>query len=284
MIRRHPILDMADILWSPTGTLRNGWWVLVFYLMLAALVVPVTLLTSRLGSSPGMALQAALVVVATLACLAFRREHPRTVFGTVARWRTGVPVGLAWGCVIWAVVALVLWLCGSVEWHWSGQGAAALPQGLIDCLAVACAEELLFRGFPFQRLIDGIGKWPAQGVMACYFVLVHSTGLAGAGELAALAIANIFGASLLFGAAYLRTRSLAVPIALHFALNFTQGPILGFGVSGNTSTGVWVPTTASAPIWWTGGSFGLEASLPGTIAVMVALAVVLFWPSTGVKA
>ena len=284
MIERHPVIDMVNLLWGPAGRLRNGWWVLVFYLMLAALVVPVTVLASRMGTSPGVALQAALVAVATLACLAMRREHPRTVSGTLGSWRTGVPTGLLWGSVMWTVVALVLWASNSVEWRWSGKGVGALQNGLIDCLAVACVEELLFRGFAFQRLIDGIGKWPAQVAMACYFVLVHSTGLAGAGELAPLAAVNIFLASLLLGATYLRTRSLAVPIALHFALNFMQGPVLGFGVSGNASAGLWVPTTGSAPVWWTGGPFGLEASLPGTLAVLVALAVVLRWPRTGAKA
>jgi membrane protease YdiL (CAAX protease family) len=150
----------------------------------------------------------------------------------------------------------------------------ALRVGLLDCLAVAVIEELLFRGFPFQRLVAGIGAWPAQLLIAGYFTLTHSHGLATAGGLLSLAAANIFLASLLFGATYLRTRSLAIPIALHFALNFFQGPVLGFGVSGHTSGGWLVPVLDDAPQWWTGGSFGLEASVPGTLAIVAALAAI----------
>jgi hypothetical protein len=39
------------------------------------------------------------------------------------------------------------------------------------------------------------------------------------------------------------------------------------------------PDFGMAPAWWTGGDFGLEASLPGTIAILCALLVALAWPS-----
>ena len=31
------------------------------------------------------------------------------------------------------------------------------------------------------------------------------------------------------------------------------------------------PTLDDAPTWWTGGSFGLEASVPGTVLILLAL-------------
>ena len=114
--------------------------------------------------------------------------------------------------------------------------------------------------------------------MAAYFVLIHSAGLEATGELRPLATANIFLASLLFGAACLRTRSLAVPVALHFALNFVQGPVLGFGVSGHAAGGLLVPRMGNAAQWWAGGSFGLEASIPGTLAVLCALVATIARP------
>lgn len=134
--------------------------------------------------------------------------------------------------------------------------------------------ELIFRGFAFQRLVEGLGAWTAQVLMAGYFVLTHSSAIAAAGELQFLATANIFIASLVFGAAYLRTRSLALPIALHFALNFVQGPLLGFGVSGSQLDSTWVPIASGSP-WITGGVFGLEASIPGTVAMSLLLLAML---------
>lgn len=91
---------------------------------------------------------------------------------------------------------------------------------------------------------------------------------------------NIFAASILFGLAFLRTRSLAMPIGLHFMANVTQGVILGFGVSGTAEPALLRPIPTSGLGWLTGGAFGLEASLPGLIAVLVAVMVVAAraWP------
>ncbi|NMO13511.1 CPBP family intramembrane metalloprotease [Pyxidicoccus fallax] len=268
---------MIGIFKDSVGRLRNGWWLLVFYLTLGALVVPATLYASSSGSSVSPALQALLAVIATWICLSFRRERLSSVVGTAASWKRDVPLGLALGALIWALAAGTVWLIGAVEWEWGQSNARAVIDALIDCVAVAVVEELLFRGFVFQRLIDGLGAWAAQILMALYFVLTHSTGISTAGELQVLAMTNIFAASLLFGTAYLRTRSLALPIALHFALNFVQGPLLGFGVSGNQAQGVWMPVLANGSEWWTGGAFGLEASIPGTAAIILALATALMW-------
>ncbi|MGN6111577.1 MAG: lysostaphin resistance A-like protein [Luteimonas sp.] len=260
------------------GALRNGGWILAFYLSLALLLVPATVFLSTQGATPGLPLQALLVVAATGIVLALRREPPRSVLGPGASWARGVPAGIAAGLVIWGAAAAVLHASGAVTWTPGDAGLTALRDGAVDCLAVAIAEELLFRGFPFQRLVAGIGRWPAQIAMGAYFVLVHAAGLDAAGELRSIAIANIFLASLLFGAAALRTRSLAVPVSLHFALNFVQGPVLGFGVSGHAAGGLLVPQSAGAPSWWTGAAFGLEASVPGTLAILAALIAVLAWP------
>ena len=267
---------MIAIFRNQAGMLRNGWWILLFYLALAALLVPTTVSASNHGMHVGIPVQALLVVIATTLCLFARRQHPRTVMGTFERWRRGLPAGLLAGAAIWGITALALWVSGAVTWEWDAAGVDALLTGLLDCMAVAIVEELLFRGFPFQRLIDGIGAWPAQLAMAAYFTLTHSSGLAAAGELQWLATANIFLASLLFGACYLLTRSLALPIALHFALNFVQGPLLGFGISGHGTNGLLVAHVGPTATWWTGGAFGLEASLPGTLAILTALAATLF--------
>ena len=136
---------------------------------------------------------------------------------------------------------------------------------------VAFAEELLFRGVLFQRLIDGVGVWPAQVLIAALFVLTHmgNPGMEGATRF--WAGANIFLASILFGLAYVQTRSLALPIGVHFMANVTQGMILGFGVSGSTEPSVFAPRFLVDQAWLTGGVFGLEASLPGLAVVILAV-------------
>ena len=142
---------------------------------------------------------------------------------------------------------------------------------------VALAEEVLFRGVLFQRLGAGLGPWPAQVLVAGYFLLTHSHNPGMEGSVKVLAGLNIFLASLLFGVAQLRTRSLAMPVGLHLLANLVQGGLLGLGVSGTDNEGVLKPLFAQAPAWLTGGRFGLEASVPGLVCVVVALFLVYRW-------
>jgi hypothetical protein len=149
------------------------------------------------------------------------------------------------------------------------------------CAAVAVTEEVLFRGFIFQRLIDGLGVWWAQLLVSALFLLTHIDAIRDAGAIGYLASANIFIASLMFGLAFLRTRSLAMPIAVHFAANFVQGGLLGFGVSGGDAESLLAPTLSGAD-WLTGGAFGLEASVLGLVSVIVLTVVLFRWrPTSG---
>jgi membrane protease YdiL (CAAX protease family) len=52
---------------------------------------------------------------------------------------------------------------------------------------VAVTEELLFRGFVFQRLISGLGVWPAQFIIAAFFLPTHwsNPGMIGSTKLVA---------------------------------------------------------------------------------------------------
>ena len=65
------------------------------------------------------------------------------------------------------------------------------------------------------------------------FLLTHINNPGMIGTTKVLASLNIFNASIMFGIAFIKTKSLAMPLGLHFMANFMQGTILGFGVSGN---------------------------------------------------
>ncbi|MGV8932848.1 MAG: CPBP family intramembrane glutamic endopeptidase [Luteimonas sp.] len=268
---------MINALRNHDGRLRNGWWILLFYLTLGALIVPATIYCSTHGGSVGIWFQAVLAALATAICLRLRGNRHTDVVGTAASWRRGTLVGLIAGSAIWLGTAGVLWATADVTWRVGVHPLEALFSGALACLSVAVTEELVFRGFPFQRMLDGLGVWPAQILMAAYFVLTHSGGLIGAGDVRAIATVNIFLAGILFGTAYLKTRSLALPIVLHFTLNFVQGSLLGFGVSGTQQESALVVQLGHSPTWWTGGTFGLEASIPGTIAIALALLVMTRW-------
>jgi membrane protease YdiL (CAAX protease family) len=116
-------------------------------------------------------------------------------------------------------------------------------------------------------------------LIAVLFALTHSDALAAQGAQGYLAGANIFVASLLFGWAYLRTQSLALPFGLHFAANATQAPLLGFGVSGGEELGILTLIDRGASDWLSGGSFGLEASIPGLVCVLALTLAIWRWRS-----
>jgi len=267
----HPFVD-------PAGRLRSGWWIAAFLALLAALLLPLLLLTRRRGGEVSLLEQAALVLVASLACQALRRRPVSDLLGPLDRsWPRQWLLGVGSGSLLMAVPALALGLAGVASWRINAGGATTFWSTLAVLAAAAAAEELLFRGFLFQRLLDGLGEWPAQFLIGALFLLTHSDALRDLGALGYLAAANIFLASLVFGLAYLRTGSLAIPLGLHLAANVMQGPVLGFGVSGDLQPGLLVLALDRAPAWLHGGRFGLEASLPGLLGVAALVVVLLRW-------
>lgn len=257
--------------------LRNGWWIAIFFLVLAALLFPLLMLAKSNNTDLPLIQQAVVVILASLICQWLRKKPLSEMIGKPDRkWPLELAIGCAGGGLLMLLPAATLWALGYVEWQIQIADFSLLLPVILTFIAVALAEEFLFRGFMFQRLLDGIGLWPAQAGMAAYFVLTHSATLQSAGQQKYLACANIFLASILFGLAFIRTKSLALPIGLHFAANTIQGAMLGFGVSGNEQASLLKPIL-SGPEWFTGGAFGLEASVPGLVFVIFAIIVLSRW-------
>jgi hypothetical protein len=141
---------------------------------------------------------------------------------------------------------------------------------LLILLAGSLAEELMFRGYPFQRLVEAIGAGGAIMVFSVLFALVH---LMNPGA-SFWGLTNTLVIGVMLSIAYLRTHSLWLPWGFHFAWNATLGLIYGLPVSGIRLFNVMVHTTAVGPKWLTGGSYGIEASLPGALVVLLGLVVV----------
>lgn len=252
--------------------LRNGWWLAVFFLVLAILLFPAIIAAAHFKREVTLWEQLGLIAIATVVVQILRRKPVTEVIGAMdGRWVMGFATGAVLGGLLMALPALVLAAAGLVTFELSTSTPQALANAVALMLAVALAEELLFRGVLFQRLIDGLGVWPAQVLTALLFVLTHLNNPGMEGAIKVWAGCNIFLASMLFGLAFERTRSLAMPIGLHFMANVMQGVILGFGVSGESEPGLLTPHLRDAPTWLTGGAFGLEASLPGLLTLLALL-------------
>jgi uncharacterized protein len=135
---------------------------------------------------------------------------------------------------------------------------------LVTYVAVAISEELLFRGYVLQTLLEWPGMWGAALISALIFSAFHSLNPGVNG----LALAHLAVAGLVFAGAYLATRRLWLAIGLHFAWNFFQGPIFGFPVSGVPSTGL-LSLHVTGPALFTGAAFGPEGGLLGLGALLL---------------
>lgn len=165
----------------------------------------------------------------------------------------GTMLGVAlFGCVI-ANIALL----GDYDVHGFGSLTGAI--GLVGFMAAAAVtEELMFRGLLFRLVERGLGTYAALALSSVLFGAMHLFN-EHATLLGAVAIAIEAGGML--GAAYAATRSLWLPIGLHFGWNFAESGIFGTEVSGNGAAHGLLDASTSGSTLITGGEFGPEASL-----------------------
>ena len=117
------------------------------------------------------------------------------------------------------------------------------------------------------RMLDkGLSPAVALLLSSALFALAHGANPG----IGLLSLVNIALAGALMGAAYLRQRNLWEPIALHWAWNWLQGPVLGYGVSGITMGSPMLELHLAGSPLLTGGAFGFEASLPCTVLLALA--------------
>jgi len=162
--------------------------------------------------------------------------------------------GLAWGVVLIGACALLIVLSTNVR-HQPDRGFPWLE--LITVFAPAALhEELLFRGYPFQKLLRS-NRLAAYFLIAFVFAALHARNAG----VTYLGLTNVFLGGILLGLAYERYQHLWFPFGLHLAWNVTSGPILGHEVSGYTGETTVLVERGTGVWWMTGGQFGIEGSL-----------------------
>ena len=202
------------------------------------------------------------------------------------RWRLGLFVpprlavpeflfGTTFGVLLISMCAALVVLSTSV-WHERGSGFP-WREALIVYLPAAVHEELLFRGYGFQKL-HGWHRGFALFFVALVFAALHMGNVA----VSWIGLMNIFLGGLLLGLAYERYGRLWFPIGLHLAWNVMSGPILGHEVSGYDSMATVLAERGHGPGWLTGGEFGIEGSVWMTATELVGIA--LLARSGGVSA
>ncbi len=188
--------------------------------------------------------------------------------------------GLGFALVTLALVAMAIWGKGfTVDFHIGPRTVPRVLAVLVVLICGALAEELMFRGYPFQRLEEAIGPVGAIAVFSSLFGTVHllNPGATPWGLLDTVLI------GIVLAVAYLRTRALWLPWGIHFGWNVTLGLLFGLPVSGLRIFNVAVRTTIHGPRWLTGGSYGIEGSAAGATVVLIGLVVVCNWRLTPLR-
>ncbi len=141
--------------------------------------------------------------------------------------------------------------------------------GLFSMGMAAFVEELFFRVIIFKLTEEFCGSWIALIASVLFFGFAHA-GNPNATLWTSIAIG--VEAGILLTAAFMLTRTIWFPLAMHFGWNYFQSKIFGVTTSGISKEGLILPAI-EGPEWLTGGVFGIEASVT---AVLLCLAVGLF--------
>jgi membrane protease YdiL (CAAX protease family) len=211
---------------------------------------------------------AVLLVVYAVLVLGLERRRVREL--EAARAPSGLLGGALIGLGLFASAIAVLYAMG-VARIVETPGNDLLGAANMAVLA-GVGEELLFRGIVFRLFEEMFGSFAALLVSALFFGAVH---LANQGATLTSGAAIAIEAGLLLGAAYMWSRTLWLPIGLHFGWNFAESAIFGSVVSGIAFKGV-LHTTLTGPELLTGGKFGPEASVVAVgLCAAAALAIAL---------
>jgi membrane protease YdiL (CAAX protease family) len=148
----------------------------------------------------------------------------------------------------------------------------AYGSGLFLVLLISATnEELAFRGYPFQRLVESLGPLGAVAMSSACFGLAH---LANPHH-TVISTINTMLVGIPLSIAYLRTRSLWIPVGMHFTWNYVQGFIFGLPVSGYAFPHSLLKVQVHDAAWLTGSDYGPEGGLLST-AVFVGVGICLF--------
>ena len=191
--------------------------------------------------------------------------------GWTTEWGVGAAIG--WGLCLMAVLPVLLTrnLHGRVSLSGVGSRVPAIGIAALTLLAVTLAEEVIARGYPFQRLAAAVGpSWAA---------VLSSVGFAGALVWAgspenfwtAMGVSTLFG--LVLAMAYLRTHALWVGWGLHFGFRAVMALVIGLPVAGHGEFASVADVAATGPRWLTGGAYGLDAAVLTGLGMLVGMGV-----------
>jgi uncharacterized protein len=278
------------------GHLRSGWRLAIFAvaflictqlsqaLLFRGLAIALHRSAFELaGSNWGfVAGHGSILISATLmgwACGALFEELPFRALGCSPHrgWLKNFAIGSALGAATLFLAALFATVTRGIHFRFDPAGSRSISETLAVSLLIflfaAAAEEMLFRGYPLQTLTRANLAWLGVLLTSVPFAAVH---LNNPHAVPGFTFVNTALAGVWLAVAYLRTRSLWLPLALHWSWNWAQSSLLGLPVSGieRIAPAPLLQATNLGPDWLTGGAYGIEGGAACTVALLISTLII----------
>jgi uncharacterized protein len=288
---------MNSLLFNENGRLRSGLRALIFLFAFYAVLAGASLavykslglfgLTSNQNIvaflTAGNVMAFTISILAGALCCRFLEGVPARSLGIffTPGWLKDSAAGICVGAAAIIFAALIALIFGGMTFRFDEAApTAAIVATLLSSFMVfiigAAAEESLFRGYVLQTFSRAGLAWAAILLTSIFFGALHL----GNPNSSWISTINTVLAGIWFSAAYLRTRTLWLPFAAHFAWNFVQGSLLGIPVSGLhvLTPAPMLVSIDGGPEWLTGGVYGIEGGVACSAALIVFTILVWFIP------
>lgn len=267
---------------GPDGRIRWGWRLLLFVSLLFAIVAVFGRMTIWLAGRPtdvpgtvvrGLLTGLPAALAASWVMMSAVESRSLAALGLVpAEFIADSARGLVAGGLLVAGALGILAITGALSWEfvpvvpavWLGSiSRTALILGL-----AAFLEEILFRGYALQLVVEALGPVVGIGLSAITFGAAHAAN-PGVGSLALL---NTVLAGILLGIMYWRTFSIWLVTGVHLGWNGVMSLAADLPVSGLVLGSPAIRATVTGPEIWTGGSYGPEGGLALTLVTFAGIA------------
>jgi hypothetical protein len=226
------------------------------------------------------------VLVGTWAWRKFLCKRDMTSMGLsfYRPWVSELGIGVLTGVGLTTIIFIVEFLAGWIDVQalvWQdrlpSEVAGSLYLALITAVMAAVVEETLLRGYLLQTLEVWIGLPAAVVISSTLFGLGHLLSPTAVGWVNYVIPFTVTLGGLMFASAYLFSRSLWVPIGLHFAWNFFEYNV--FALTGTLPERASILITeVTGPHFWVGlpnSTFGPEVGALGVLAMVFCIS--MFW-------
>lgn len=288
-------MEVRSLFLGEDGHLRSGWRAMFFLaafvvcenLFEVAAAVAISFIRPVLGGMWATALSLlvgaiVLLISSTLVgwgcAVIFERLTFRSLgWGLNGGWLKNVVLGSLIGAASMLLAAGIAAATGGIRFSFNQSPITAIGKTALITLVVfvlaGAAEEALFRGYPLQTFLRAKLVWVGVVATSLAFGVAH---LGNPNVSKGLPFINTVIAGVWLAVAFFRTRSMWLPVGLHWSWNWIQAALLGIPVSGNErfAPAPVLHAMNAGPNWLTGGAYGIEGGVACTIALIISTIVV----------